>query len=183
MLDKYLIEHCSPTLASIKTANLFGISTKTIENPDEHLEKVNKTLETKGVVVLKLKEENDRMLVYVCRKSKLAEDFAKPGVWEFMKKYGYENLDVDYAIDVLSKKLAKKEEFPHEIGMFLGYPLGDVIGFIENAGKNSKCVGCWKVYCNECVAMKTFAMFEKCRRIYKEKWQGGRDINQLTVAA
>lgn len=25
MLERYLIEHCSPTLASIKTANLFNM--------------------------------------------------------------------------------------------------------------------------------------------------------------
>lgn len=183
MLDKYLIEHCSPTLASIKTANLFGISTKSMEDPDVHLEKWNAALEKKGVAVLKLKDENDRMLVYVCRKAKLARDFAKPGVKAFMKNYGYESLDVDYAIEMLRSKLTEQEDFPHEIGMFLGYPLGDVIGFIENAGKNSKCVGCWKVYCNECQAVKTFAMFEKCRRIYREKWQNGKDIHQLTVAA
>ncbi len=183
MLDKYLIEHCSPTLASIKTANLFGFSTDGIKNPQAHLEAWSKSLSSKGIEIIKLKEENNRMLVYVCRKSKLAEDFAKPGVWEFMQKYGYESLDVDYAINLLKNKLSERTEFPHEIGMFLGYPLGDVIGFIENAGKNSKCVGCWKVYCNECQAMKTFALFEKCRNIYRDKWKNGRPVNQLTVMA
>ena len=74
------------------------------------------------------------------------------------------------------------EDFPHEIGIFLGYPLGDVIGFIDNAGKNSRCTGCWKVYCNECEAMRTFARFDKCRAVYQKMWAKGRSIVQLTVA-
>ena len=61
----------------------------------------------------------------------------------------------------MRSRLAQREDFPHEIGLFLGYPLGDVIGFIKNAGQNCKCVGCWKVYCNECEAIKAFAMIEK----------------------
>ena len=51
------------------------------------------------------------------------------------KKYGYENTDEEEAIACLKARLNLEEKFPHEIGLFLGYPLGDVIGFIENAGK------------------------------------------------
>ena len=183
MLDRYLIEHCSPTLASLKTANLFSIDTSTSDNLKEEIASWNKELNTKGIEMILLKNEGSRALIYLCRKKQLAEDLSKPGAAEYMKKYGYESIDVDYAIGVLKAKLAKNSNFPHEIGMFLGYPLEDVIGFIENAGKKSKCVGCWKVYCNECQAVKTFAKFEKCRNIYKDLWKNGRKVLQLTVAA
>ena len=69
------------------------------------------------------------------------------------------------------------------IGLFLGYPLGDVIGFIKNAGQNCKCVGCWKVYYNECEAIKAFARFKKCTNVYVRLWNQGRSVRQLTVAA
>ena len=36
--------------------------------------------------------------------------------------------------------------FPHEIGVFLGYPLDDVKGFIKNEGKKYLMIGYWKVY-------------------------------------
>jgi hypothetical protein len=98
--------------------------------------------------------------------------------------YGYENTDVDYAINRLKSRLSVSKEFPHEIGIFLDYPLGDVIGFIENAGSNSKCTGCWKVYCNECEAVKTFSKFNKCKEVYTRLWsEGKRNILQLTVVA
>ena len=81
------------------------------------------------------------------------------------------------------KRLGEGDSFPHEIGIFLGYPLGDVMGFIQNAGKNCKCSGCWKVYCDECEARRLFAQFQKCREIYARLWNQGRSVWQLTVAA
>ena len=98
-------------------------------------------------------------LVYVCRKTRLQENILKPGVLHFLERYGYRSTDADEAIGPLKERLSnlEGEGFPHEIGIFLGYPLGDVIGFIENAGRNFKCSGCWKVYCNECEAVKLFA--------------------------
>ena len=94
-----------------------------------------------------------------------------------------ESIDPVYALERLRSRLAQREDFPHEIGLFLGYPLGDVIGFIENAGKNSKCAGCWKVYCNECETMKLFEKFKKCTRIYTKLWRQGTSVEKLTVAA
>ena len=66
-----------------------------------------------------------------------------------MERYGYTDTSVDGAIEWLRMRLASGDGFPHEIGLFLGYPVEDVLGFIENAGQNCKCCGCWKVYCNE----------------------------------
>ena len=100
-----------------------------------------------------------------------------------MKRYGYTSLEPEDALKLLQSKLQAQEEFPHEIGIFLGYPLGDVIGFIKNAGQNCKCVGCWKVYCNECEAIKAFARFKKCTSVYVRLWNQGRSVRQLTVAA
>lgn len=50
----------------------------------------------------------------------------------------------------------RTKDFPHEIGLFLGYPLEDVQGFIENRAEGYKCVGCWKVYGDEEYAKQEF---------------------------
>ena len=182
MLEKFMIEHCSPTLASIKTANLFGVKKDAVADIYEEIGLVNEQIAYKGVETIILKEDDHRALVYVCRKDKLAEDLKKPGVLSFLKKYGYKNTDVDSAIERLKVRIKDVNDFPHEIGIFLGYPLGDVIGFIENGGKNSKCVGCWKVYCNQCQAVKLFAQFNKCKEVYNRLWANGRRLEQLAVA-
>ena len=71
--------------------------------------------------------------------------------------------------------------FPHEIGLFLGYPIDDVISFIENKGKNFKCCGCWKVYHDEDNAKKTFEKYKKCTNIYCKKYLQGSSLKRLTV--
>ncbi len=183
MIEEYLIGHCSPTLASLKTANLINIPFESIAQLEASIEKTNRELNSKGVKLLILKRCEKTALVYAFRKSRLQNDLSQSGVKEFLSDYGYESTDADYCIERLKLRLKSSNSFPHEIGIFLGYPLGDVKGFIENAGQNSKCSGCWKVYCNECEAIKTFAKFEKCKKIYQKLWLQGRSIVKLTVAA
>ena len=44
--------------------------------------------------------------------------------------------------------LQKEQLFPHEIGVFLGYPPEDVKAFIKQNGKGAVLCGYWKVYSN-----------------------------------
>ena len=184
MIEKYLVEHCAPTLASLKTANLFTYHFETEEDILTRIDIWNSTFKEKGIELILLKKEKKFALIYVCRKARLQKDLNKQGVAEFLSEYGYRSTDVNYAINRMKARLSACDSFPHEIGIFLDYPLDDVIGFINNAGENCKCTGCWKVYCNECEAIRTFAKFKKCREVYTRLWsEGKRDILQLTVAA
>ena len=163
-MDRYLIEkHCSATLASMKSANLFNMTFADDTDVEDQIEFWNQCMKEKGIRLYILQRQDKRVLVYVYRKKQLEVSLNRPGVAKFLKKYGY--------------------EFPHEIGIFLDYPLGDVIGFIVNQGRNFKCAGCWKVYCDECACRKTFAKYKKCRDVYVRLWQQGRSVLQLTVAA
>ena len=183
MLERYLIEHCAPTLASLKTANLFSLNFYSEKNFDKQFNKWNCQLGEKGISLLLLHCYQQTALIYVYRRTRLQDDLGKSGVAAFLAQYGYQSIDIDYALNRLRERFNAGEDFPHEIGLFLGYPLGDVIGFIKNAGQNCKCVGCWKVYCNECEAIKAFARFKKCTSVYVRLWNQGRSVRQLTVAA
>lgn len=183
MLDKYLIEHCSPTLASLKSANLFSVNYHNDKELEEQVERWNRQLTAKGVTLMVLHRQPGTALIYVCRKRRLQQDWQKPGAARFLAGYGYAVTDVEDALNRLKIRLAESETFPHEIGLFLGYPLKDVVGFIHNAGKNCKCAGCWKVYGDECEAVKIFSKFKKCRDVYKRHWEQGKSVWQLTVSA
>ena len=143
----------------------------------------NQELQARGISLVVLRVQNQKALMYVCRKQRLQERLDDQEVQNFLGKYGYVQKDADYALQRLKERLAKAEGFPHEIGVFLDYPLEDVVGFIENAGQNYKCSGCWKVYCNECETRKLFAKYKKCREVYRRLWKQGRDIRTLTVAS
>lgn len=183
MLDKHLVAHCSPTLAGLKSANIFNYSFKSIKLLEQQLELLRADLRPKGVSLRVLRRSGKRALIYVYRSSKVQKELQRQGVLDFLSNYGYETDHLEHCLQRLSVRISSHLEFPHEIGLFLGYPLEDVIGFIENKGKNSRCCGCWKVYCNECEAQKLFAKFEKCKNVYLQMFDRGRTVLQLTVAA
>jgi hypothetical protein len=54
-------------------------------------------------------------------------------------------------------------EFPHEIGLFLGYPPEDVAAFIENDGKNYACRTHWKVYHEPDAAREICARIDRAK--------------------
>lgn len=99
-----------------------------------------------------------------------------------LEKCGYCLKIPGRCIGHLIKRLGESGEFPHEIGLFLGYPPEDVCGFIENRAGNCKCVGCWKVYGNTSEAQKVFAKYKKCTDAYCAQLANGTSIERLTVA-
>lgn len=183
MFEELLLKHCSPTLAGLKLGSLFSYS---FESPEELLASLtrwNLELNDKGIYLHLLRQSARKGLIYVFRPKKLAALLGQESIQQFLFTYGYESYDTREVLHRLTQRFSCREDFPHEIGIFLGYPLGDVIGFIENEGQNCLCVGCWKVYCDECEARKMFARFQKCRHVYENLFLRGKSIKQLTVAA
>lgn len=184
MSDNLLVTHCSPTLAGMKSGSLFSYSFESTETLGDTLSMWNSQLNEKGLFIRVLCFLEGRALIYAYRPKKLLRDFEAFETKAFLAGCGYEKTDdIEYMMDSLSEKIASGGCFPHEIGLFLGYPLEDVKGFIVNKGKNCKCVGCWKVYTDEIEAKRVFAKFRKCTDVYCRKFTEGLSIQRLTVAA
>ncbi|MCI9271846.1 MAG: DUF3793 family protein [Dorea sp.] len=180
-MERYLVEHCAPTLASIKTGNLFSYVYSSLKELNTYIEAWNQCMKSKGVSIRALRVREHTALIYVYRKSFLERDLEQPGAVNFLHDRGYEYTDVEFLVERLKERLEHNHEFPHEIGLFLGYPLGDVIGFVENSGRNCICSGCWKVYQNAAEAIRTFQRFKKCKEVYVRLWSEGKSVWQLTV--
>jgi hypothetical protein len=58
------------------------------------------------------------------------------------------------------------------VGLFLGYPLDDVLGFIRHEGHGYKLCGVWKVYGDPERAKKQFRQYELCRECMKSWFKG-----------
>ncbi len=182
MSEELLIRHGSPTLAGLKTGSLFTCPYDTEVDIREKIRKLNRSLVPKGLRVLPLRYHKNRALIYVYRPKCLARDFEKTGVKCLLGRLGYACHGVEECLVQLTGKLRSTAEFPHEIGLFLGYPLEDVCGFMENKAWCCKCVGCWKVYGDEEQAKKLFDKYQKCTSCYCELWEKGVSLEQLTVA-
>lgn len=72
-----------------------------------------------------------------------------------------------------------KGEFPHEIGVFLGYPLGDVCGFLAAIPTVVFFAAAWKVYENVGEAARTFERFRRCSACICRHMDRGRSLTQI----
>lgn len=183
MSEELLVKHCAPTLAGMKTGSLFNCSYDCINKLQKQINEFNCKLNPKGVHIRLLSHNKVTAFIYVYRPSKLERTISNKEEKEFLTQKGYYYYDIDNCIEQLCMRLSAKEEFPHEIGLFLGYPLADVKEFIKNNGSNCKCVGYWKVYTNENNTLKIFEKYKKCTSLYCKKYIEGLSIQKLTVNA
>jgi hypothetical protein len=65
------------------------------------------------------------------------------------------------------QKQFEDQQCPHAVGLFLGYPLDDVLGFIKHRGYNYKLCGIWKVYGDVEQAKNRFRQYDLCRECMK----------------
>ena len=181
MSEELIIEHCSPTLAGIKTGNLFSVRVTGDNDINREVSELNKMLREKGIRVIPLRETKDHALIYLYRPARLQKDLNDPQALSILKKMGYEPENPECCIVQLARHLKSDTAFPHEIGLFLGYPPSDVECFMKHPCKGVKCCGCWKAYSEPEKANNTFKRFRKCTEAYREMNKKGKSLAQLAV--
>lgn len=107
---------------------------------------------------LVLKETSDRLAILFYRRDMLERCINQPGHKEFLFRQGY---PVECGLHACLRYLKRKfvGTCPHEIGILLGIPLKDVLGFMGLSDQPLCCRGCWHIYGNpECslAVMKRF---------------------------
>ena len=146
MSDELLIKCGSPTLAGLKTGNMFSYAYESREEVKRDLRRLNKILVPRGLRVLPLRYNEKTVLLYLYRIDALRKDLSGHEAAKILHEVGYESADSDRCVVELITKLRSAKEFPHEVGLFLSYPPEDVRGFIDNHAENCKYLGFWKVY-------------------------------------
>lgn len=178
MSEELIVRHCAPTLANLKTGSLFVCPITDRPSFFSSLRSLNELLVPKGLRALPLRIREYSALVYLYRPSRLKKDLEDPAAIKILQDHGYSCYGK--CLPKLIERIRSSEEFPHEIGLFLGYPPEDVQGFLDH--RPCKCSGCWKVYGDENKAKKTFDLYKKCERVYCQQLARGIDIKRLTVA-
>ena len=178
MSEELIVRHCAPTLANLKTGSLFVCPITDRPSFFSSLRSLNELLVPKGLRALPLRIREYSALVYLYRPSRLKKDLEDPAAIKILQDHGYSCYGK--CLPKLIERVRTSEEFPHEIGLFLGYPPEDVQGFLDH--RPCKCSGCWKVYGDENKAKKTFDLYKKCERVYCQQLAQGIDIKRLTVA-
>lgn len=175
-LSRLLVIHSSPTLMNIKCSSLICLKSLTSVDKEEV-----KKLKEKGLSFLFMKNKMGCPLLFVYRRTTLSKLLKEKDRASVLAKFGYNTNNIDSSLLKLKKRLEENKDFPHEIGLFLGYPTDDVVSFIENKGQNYLYSGHWKVYHNEEKAKETFSEYNMCRDCLLSSYNNGISIERLCV--
>lgn len=183
-LEKALVYHCAPALAGIKPSNLANCLLSRYPDCHEEISELNRILNGKGIYFKPLFECKRRVLLLVYRSSCLEKHLQDQEIQAYLHSIGYPpSGSLDETLVHLGKRIAESSNFPHEIGLFLGYPIEDVLDFLWHGGKNYKLCGYWKVYSNEKHAKKIFSKYTKCRDAFCSRLEHHQSIAKLLGSA
>ncbi len=177
-----LVSYGAPTLAGIKTASMFSTPCQNVRELMNELKEFNRKYASKGLRIIPLRFSKGKMLVYLFRPNMLEKDISCEEAVSILKECGYEVCSTEQCLGKLIGHLRNDEAFPHEIGLFLGYPPEDVYGFMHHREEACKCIGDWRVYGDENSARMRFAAYKNCRNVYCRKLSMGSTLDDLAVA-
>ncbi len=156
-VELQLALQCAPVITGLKLSNLLTIS------PAGYAQ-VEQITEGSFISVYPLLETEEKVVMLLYQKKPLEKYISMCRVKKLLEEEGYKDLSLDAVLPVFCERYENYEEgkadFPHELGLLLGYPPEDVEGFIRHRGKNSLCTGYWKVYENREEKQRLFEKYE-----------------------
>lgn len=167
---------CAPVISGIKISNLLTIPAKSLRELSVVLKKTELSFRI-------LYPGRERLVILIYRETELKEYLEREEVMAFIDKCGYETSDISKIFPVFVKRYMRymelKQDFPHELGLFLGYPIEDVEGFIRENGKNYLYSGYWKVYKDAELKIRLFKNYEKVQTEIVRLLYEGLDIMDI----
>ena len=143
------------------------------------MRRLNRIFTKKGLRALLFRCKEESGLAYVYRPELLRKVLAEPLAAVILKEEGYPAGNVDVCLTRLAKRLCENRNFPHEIGLFLGYPPEDVRAFMLNPSEGVKFTGYWKAYNNVERAKKICSNYRKCTNAFCKAISNGQTLEQL----
>lgn len=179
-----LAEHCAPTLLSHKCASLVTLSRRSFPNTS-FIAPYSRLLSEFGISCRIICRCRKRRLLLLYRQDMLSARLREPDAAHLLLRCGYPaHASLEELLQMLEERFSSAcGTFPHEIGLFLGYPASDVAGFIQNKGEGCLFCGYWKVYSKPEEARLCFALYDRCRAHLFRCLREGKTISTLLSAA
>lgn len=182
VFERALACHCAPALLGVKAASLISLSAREYPKLETLAGEYNAKVSGPRFLVLGHCKERSLLLVY--RPQLLEEALSHPLARAMLAEAGYpvepkgSNPPLPWLLRKLMDRLEGEGDFPHEVGLFLGYPPEDVESFLANP-EGCKLCGCWKVYHDVEGAKRLFRKFDACRTWLLKRLDGGEDLPSI----
>ena len=174
-----VVTQCAPVLKGVKISNLI-----TMKPGGWH--KIRAYLKKSRIICIPLYADAEKEVLFLYRYEQLERHLKNREVREFLRGCGYESFEVASVLVRLRRRYRLyagiSKEFPHELGVLLGYPVGDVQGFIDNRGENSLTSRYWKVYQNPKEAEKIFDLYDRVKEQALKEIMCGRTLSHVAVS-
>ncbi len=183
MFEELIAQHCGPALAGIKPGNLVTCYKKKMPDVKTEIDRLNRELNPKDIFIEPVCECSERILLFVYRKKQLHAYLCKQEIQSLLQSCSYPaSQNTEMYLQHLKSRL-KQNDFPHEIGAFLGYPIHDIYGFIYHKHSGCLLVGEWRVYADAEAAARLFRQYKTCRRAIVKRLRQGKTLAQIFCAA
>ena len=183
-LDRLLAAYCSPTLAGIKPASLVSCDRERYPELPQRLAEYRAAFAPRDMRFEIVCACRGRYLLMVYHKTQLERRLADRSVQQVLERFGYPaGQPLEELLRMLKRRIALTDGFPHEIGLFLGYPIEDVVGFIRNKGRGCKMSGYWKVYGDAEAASRLFDRLSRVCHAVTKRIEQGETLLEVFAAA
>ena len=175
--EELIAYHCAPVLRKVKVANMFHIEKASFHDLQVVLQVYNRKFNKKGLYIRLFQTHQSRITIYVYQEKVLNTLLKHEAIQKFLRQFYYPCDTLEHMLLYLDQRLSACSGYPHEIGIFLGYPLCDVIGFMKN--KPCQLCGYWKVYANVSQACSLFRSYDACSQEIVHELHLGKCIEQM----
>jgi Protein of unknown function (DUF3793) len=153
----------APTLKGLKAASTVTFCSYDRNMNNNWITYKNEILDKLNIKAFELKETKQYTSVLFYQEDLLNQKLKDLETMNFLNQFGYNiNFQLDENLKILKNRY-NLYNCPHELGIFLGFPLEDVKTFIEAPKEKHLLCGYWKVYHNKDLALKTFQTFDEAK--------------------
>ena len=175
-----LISLAAATLCGVKPASLVSFSKAIFVQECAKVAAWNRFLHTTGKRIRAVRRGEELFLVFIYDQWLLEATLLQEGVSSYLEHKGYDvRGGVDGVLQELFLRLARDRQFPHEVGVFLGYPLEDVVAYERYAGTKAKFCGSWAVYGDVVAAQAQMTLYKRCSAFCTALFDGGSDFESI----
>ena len=178
-LEKLLANHCAPVFCHRKTANLVAARR-------ELMDALPEVLAGSKISWVQLCGCRKYCHILFYDRERLERYLQREGHQSFLKEHGYAGRTMEEQLSLLAERYESYQKhgnpFPHEIGLFLEYPLADIEGFIEHQGKDALESGYWKVYGDVEQARALFQLYDELKTALTTMLEAGVSFRECCAA-